>query len=91
MKLAIFLTLLFMTAPFSEVAAGPLAYGICQTGCNFLAVACYGAGGATFGTGEIIEWLILNLNYETNSFFSLLVTAGVGVPAAIISCNVGLG
>ncbi|KAH7042872.1 hypothetical protein BKA57DRAFT_483025 [Linnemannia elongata] len=28
----------------------PLAYGICQTGCNSLAVACYGAAGFTFGT-----------------------------------------
>ncbi|KAG0209727.1 hypothetical protein BGX28_010021 [Mortierella sp. GBA30] len=30
--------------------AGPLAYGICQTGCNALAVACYAAAGFTFGT-----------------------------------------
>mmetsp|Transcript_36894 Transcript_36894/g.75614 ORF Transcript_36894/g.75614 Transcript_36894/m.75614 type:complete len:84 (+) Transcript_36894:36-287(+) len=29
---------------------GPLAYGICQTGCNAVAVACYAAAGATFGT-----------------------------------------
>ncbi|KAG1882509.1 hypothetical protein F4604DRAFT_1577418, partial [Suillus subluteus] len=31
------------------VVAGPLAYGICQTGCNGLAVACYAAAGFTFG------------------------------------------
>ncbi|OJT05103.1 hypothetical protein TRAPUB_4168 [Trametes pubescens] len=49
--------------------AGPLAYGICQTGCNALAVACYAGAGFTFGT----------------------VTAGVGVPAAIVGCNAGLG
>ena len=30
--------------------AGPLAYGICQTGCNAVAVACYGAAGFAFGT-----------------------------------------
>jgi len=48
---------------------GPLAYGICQTGCNSLAVACYAAAGATFGT----------------------VTAGAGVPAAILACNAALG
>ncbi|RDX45665.1 hypothetical protein OH76DRAFT_1558969 [Lentinus brumalis] len=30
--------------------AGPLAYGLCQSGCNALAVACYGAAGAVFGT-----------------------------------------
>ena len=31
------------------VDGGPLAYGICQTGCNALAVACYAAAGATMG------------------------------------------
>lgn len=30
--------------------AGPLAYGICQTGCNAVVVACYAAAGFTFGT-----------------------------------------
>ncbi|CAM9769094.1 unnamed protein product [Ectocarpus sp. 4 AP-2014] len=37
----------------STVAGGPAAalaaYGSCQTGCNVVAVACYAAGGATFG------------------------------------------
>ncbi|KAF5332937.1 hypothetical protein D9758_015962 [Tetrapyrgos nigripes] len=37
-------------ATFQSVQAGLLAYGICQTGCNTLAVACYSAAGATFGT-----------------------------------------
>ncbi|TFK18913.1 hypothetical protein FA15DRAFT_602445 [Coprinopsis marcescibilis] len=32
------------------VHAGPIAYGICQTGCNAVAVACYAAAGCTFGT-----------------------------------------
>ncbi|KAG1734527.1 hypothetical protein EDB19DRAFT_1156156 [Suillus lakei] len=31
------------------VIAGPLAYAICQTGCNGLAVACYAGAGFTFG------------------------------------------
>ncbi|KAH9935567.1 uncharacterized protein B0H18DRAFT_976291 [Fomitopsis serialis] len=30
--------------------AGPIAYGICQTGCNTVVVACYAAAGVTFGT-----------------------------------------
>ncbi|KAL7281080.1 cysteine-rich protein [Trametes coccinea BRFM310] len=30
--------------------AGLLSYGVCQTGCNALAVACYAAAGYTFGT-----------------------------------------
>ena len=29
---------------------GLLAYGICQSGCNGVAVACYAAAGVTFGT-----------------------------------------
>lgn len=30
--------------------AGPLSYGICQSGCNALVVACYAAAGFVFGT-----------------------------------------
>ncbi|EFX62814.1 hypothetical protein DAPPUDRAFT_309423 [Daphnia pulex] len=68
MKLFSTLFLLFGLLPFATVA-GPLAYGICQSGCNAVVVACYAAGGFTFGT----------------------VTAGAGIPAAIIACNAGLG
>ena len=32
------------------VEGGPLSYGICQTGCNALVVACYASAGLTFGT-----------------------------------------
>lgn len=32
------------------VVGGPLAYGICQTGCNFFAGACYASAGLVFGT-----------------------------------------
>lgn len=70
--------------------AGPIAYGLCQTGtscfpavadnilltvlfvfegCNTVAVACYAAAGATFGT----------------------VVAAPAAPAVIIACNVALG
>ncbi|KAF9042497.1 hypothetical protein BJ165DRAFT_1349092 [Panaeolus papilionaceus] len=31
------------------VNAGFITYGICQTGCDSLAVACYAAAGFTFG------------------------------------------
>jgi len=34
----------------TSTSAGPIAYGICQTGCNSLVVACYAAAGFTFGT-----------------------------------------
>jgi len=39
--------LLFL-AP-SCVNAGPLVYGICQSGCAAIVMACYAAGGATWG------------------------------------------
>ncbi|EED79690.1 predicted protein [Postia placenta Mad-698-R] len=45
---ATFAALALMTA--SPVGAGPIAYGICQTGCNTVAVACYAAAGFQFGT-----------------------------------------
>ncbi|KIM63914.1 hypothetical protein SCLCIDRAFT_116417 [Scleroderma citrinum Foug A] len=32
------------------VMAGPIAYGLCQTGCNILAGACYATAGCVFGT-----------------------------------------
>ncbi|TVY53193.1 hypothetical protein LCER1_G004518 [Lachnellula cervina] len=32
------------------VTAGPAAYGLCQTGCAGVVVACYSAAGFTFGT-----------------------------------------
>ncbi|KAI0930540.1 hypothetical protein AcW1_009201 [Taiwanofungus camphoratus] len=37
-------------AGVSLVNAGPIAYGLCQTGCNTVAVACYAAAGFQFGT-----------------------------------------
>jgi len=34
----------------TRASAGPIAYGLCQTGCNTVAMACYAAAGVTFGT-----------------------------------------
>ncbi|KAI8349665.1 hypothetical protein BD560DRAFT_439151 [Blakeslea trispora] len=34
----------------SSVKAGLASYGVCQTGCNAVAAACYAATGAVFGT-----------------------------------------
>lgn len=42
--------LIWMTFVIRMAHSGPLAYGICQTGCNALVVACYAAAGVTFGT-----------------------------------------
>ncbi|CAF1087552.1 unnamed protein product [Adineta steineri] len=46
--IVVFLCFGILTAPYAE--AGLAAYGICQAGCCALAVACYGAAGAVFGT-----------------------------------------
>jgi hypothetical protein len=70
-KLSLFLPLsvLVLASLVAQANGGPCAYGICQTGCNAVGVACYAAAGSTFGT----------------------VTAGLGVPAVIMGCNVALG
>jgi hypothetical protein len=47
-KLAVYA--IFLLGMLEYSVAGPLAYGICQTGCNALAVSCYAAGGYIFGT-----------------------------------------
>jgi len=33
----------------TSVSAGPAAYGVCQAGCAAVVMACYAAGGATWG------------------------------------------
>eukprot|EP00490_Sorites_sp_Unknown_P006533 CAMPEP_0114676104 /NCGR_PEP_ID=MMETSP0191-20121206/48791_1 /TAXON_ID=126664 /ORGANISM="Sorites sp." /LENGTH=82 /DNA_ID=CAMNT_0001946547 /DNA_START=64 /DNA_END=312 /DNA_ORIENTATION=+ len=43
-----FIALLLLS--IMSVDGGPAAYGICQTGCNSVVVACYAAAGVTFGT-----------------------------------------
>ncbi|KAM5543296.1 hypothetical protein V8D89_003170 [Ganoderma adspersum] len=68
-KLSALATALAALSISQGVNAGPIAYGICQTGCNAVAVACYAGAGFTFGT----------------------VTAGLGIPAAIVACNAALG
>ncbi|KIJ15626.1 hypothetical protein PAXINDRAFT_76972 [Paxillus involutus ATCC 200175] len=47
LKSLVVLTVVASAAPL--VTAGPLAYAICQTGCNVLACACYGGAGFVFG------------------------------------------
>lgn len=68
LKCLTILAILILSMPLMA-ESGPLAYGICQTGCNAMVVACYAAAGFTFGT----------------------VTAGAGIPAAIVGCNSALG
>ncbi|THU93403.1 hypothetical protein K435DRAFT_670303 [Dendrothele bispora CBS 962.96] len=46
----VFAPVLVGLGALQSVQAGPIAYGICQTGCNAVAVACYAGAGFTFGT-----------------------------------------
>ncbi|KIJ22769.1 hypothetical protein M422DRAFT_778434 [Sphaerobolus stellatus SS14] len=45
-----FSKLILITLPITLVQGGIIAYGICQTGCNTVAVACYAGAGFVFGT-----------------------------------------
>ncbi|KAG2208688.1 hypothetical protein INT47_007787 [Mucor saturninus] len=59
--------------------AGPLAYGICQTGCNALVVTCYTAAGAVFGTvtaGAGVPAAILGCNAGLGLCMAGCVAAG---------------
>ncbi|KAK4514397.1 Inositol-1,3,4-trisphosphate 5/6-kinase [Mucor velutinosus] len=63
----------------SLVSAGPLAYGICQTGYNTLAVACYAAAGLAFGTitaGAGVHAVILGCNAALGACMTGCVAAG---------------
>ena len=61
------------------VESGPLAYGICQSGCNALVVACYASAGATFGTitaGASTPAVILGCNAALGVCMSGCIAAG---------------
>jgi hypothetical protein len=47
MKLALLATTALLSVP--GALAGPLAYAACQGGCATLVMACYAAGGCTWG------------------------------------------
>jgi hypothetical protein len=53
-KTATLLSILLLLLTISCTSAGPAAgiatYGLCQTGCNVAAVACYASAGVIFGT-----------------------------------------
>lgn len=58
--------LLLMTIAMPLLTEGGIiSYGICQTGCNAVAVACYAAAGFTFGVptwGAAIPAAIVSCN-----------------------------
>ncbi|KAI0693946.1 hypothetical protein C8T65DRAFT_744563 [Cerioporus squamosus] len=82
MRFAILAALAAIVAvPTAE--AGPLAYAICQTGCNSLVVACYANAGAVFGTvtaGVGVAPAILACNAALGTCFTACATAALCAP-----------
>jgi len=50
MKISTIFWLLCCMIMLHQASGGLVLYGICQTGCASLVVACYAAAGVTFGT-----------------------------------------
>ena len=65
---------------FSTAQSGPLAYAICQTGCNTVWVACVSAGGGVAGvsTGGVgVPAAILACNAAQGACMAACVAAGL--------------
>ncbi|KAJ7387350.1 hypothetical protein OS493_004341 [Desmophyllum pertusum] len=71
---------LIMLALFTNTAhSGPLAYGICQTGCNFAWVTCVTAAGGVAGvsTGGVgVPAVILACNAAQGVCMAACIAAG---------------
>ncbi|PBK78949.1 hypothetical protein ARMGADRAFT_1093628 [Armillaria gallica] len=66
-----------------QAYAGPIAYGICQTGCNTVAVACYAAAGFTFGTviaAPAVPAVILTCNAALGTCSAACATVALFAP-----------
>jgi hypothetical protein len=82
MKASLYLLVLFslLLVCIPSAQGGPLAYAICQTGCNSLVVACYAAAGFTFGTvtaGAGIPAVIVACNTGLGVCMASCVAAGL--------------
>ena len=65
---------------FSTAQSGPLAYAICQTGCNTVWVACVAAAGGTAGVstgGAAVPAAILACNTAQGTCMAACVAAGL--------------
>lgn len=74
-KLVVVLAMLIQIAQ-----SGPLAYGICQTGCNAVWVACVTAAGGTAGvsTGGVgVPAAILACNAAQGTCMAACIAAGL--------------
>merc|ERR1711862_78946 len=73
------LVLVVLAIAVGTAQSGPLAYGICQTGCNAAVVACYAAAGVTFGTvtaGAATPAVIVGCNVALGTCMAACVAAG---------------
>ncbi|KAG2485775.1 hypothetical protein HYH03_015488 [Edaphochlamys debaryana] len=71
---------LAIMAAISGADAGILSYGICQSGCNAVVVACYAAAGFTFGTvtaGAGIPAVLVGCNAGLGTCMAACVAAGL--------------
>lgn len=72
--------IIIMFALFNTAHSGPLAYGICQTGCNAVWVACVAAAGGTAGVstgGAAVPAAILACNAAQGVCMAGCVAAGL--------------
>mmetsp|Transcript_20459 Transcript_20459/g.18595 ORF Transcript_20459/g.18595 Transcript_20459/m.18595 type:complete len:85 (+) Transcript_20459:35-289(+) len=79
MNSQIIFIIIILLLSLSLIKSGPLAYGICQTGCNALAVSCYAAAGYTFGTvtaGAGIPAVIVGCNSGLGICMAGCIAAG---------------
>ncbi|KAI0344500.1 hypothetical protein BDW22DRAFT_1427200 [Trametopsis cervina] len=81
-KTALLVTFAVVAASLPAAHAGPIAYALCQTGCNAVAVACYAAAGATFGTiaAPAAPAAILGCNAALGSCSATCATIGLFAP-----------
>lgn len=87
---AVFLTFLAALSVAPAAHAGPLAYGICQTGAFITAVPYTRSTHKLPGAAVGCNALVVACYAGAGAVFGT-VTAGVGTPAAIVACNVALG
>jgi len=79
-KMNTVIKIIIMFALFNTAHSGPLAYGICQTGCNAVWVACVAAAGGTAGVstgGAAVPAAILACNAAQGVCMAGCVAAGL--------------
>ena len=82
MKTLLILFLLLPTVAYS----GPLAYGLCQTACNYGAVTCYSLAGLTFGVTTAVATATGPVGW-----WAWLTTTPTSTLAAAAACSAAQG